>query len=145
MTVKHMGKHFETVLNLQQEGQDWRLHGRCFRRAVAGKPPVAKWGQVHSKLLNTARAGRDIPPNIRANRMGTQDNQSNVPTGYCARFHKLKKCLHYRNPEKCNYSHNCFRCNQAHAVYNCKIGVQPFRPAGFHAQSTTGQKLPITK
>ena len=50
MTVRHMGKHFEIVLDLQQKGQDWRLYDRCFRRAVDPILPAAVSRQVHNEL-----------------------------------------------------------------------------------------------
>ena len=110
-------KYVSIIRDLADRGHNWQFYDENFRFLRQSHVASMPWGSIHSELWlrshvsnNRASVGARAPTSQRA--------RSDIPFGYCYRFHRGIYCS--RN---CNFKHSCFKCQGEHRVKDCN-----FRP-----------------
>ena len=92
--VPRLAKHYELIMSLSSNSQDWRSYDAGFRKEIANGN--VQWGQIHLELLNEAKSkiSTFVPTQ-------SSKNQGNPPPNSCFQFQAKGFC--YRT--NCPFSH----------------------------------------
>ena len=92
--VPRLAKHYELIMSLSSNSQDWRSYDAGFRKEIANGN--VQWGQIHLELLNEAKSkiSTFVPTQ-------SLKNQGNPPPNSCFQFQAKGFC--YRT--NCPFSH----------------------------------------
>ena len=144
-----LGKHFETVLEIQRANGDWRNYDADFRRSVSQGSD--SWGtpNVESKLRCLSTKSDFSRPLFTPKKSGPTPNltppssvgeltREHLIYPYCFKFHMGEVC----GNSNCTYVHMCPNCanGQTHPVKKCPKKLHwPFRPVPRDRSNSSAQ------
>ena len=120
-------KYGEIVQDLASRGQDWHYYDEDFRYLRQNQPSAFPWGVIHWELWMRSQQYLNKQQSLPGNSFRSRPSESsNVPTGYCFKFHKGGNCA------GCSFKHSCPKCDGAHRMSICT-----FRPHSKQLPRTT--------
>ena len=120
-------KYGEIVQDLASRGHDWHYYDENFRYLRQNQPSAFPWGVIHWELWMRSQQSLNKKQSLPGNSFRSRPSESsNVPTGYCFKFHKGGNCA------GCSFKHSCPKCDGAHRMSICT-----FRPHSKQLPRTT--------
>lgn len=120
-------KYGEIVQDLASRGHDWHYYDENFRYLRQNQPSAFPWGVIHWELWMRSQQSLNKKQSLPGNSFRSRPSEtSNVPTGYCFKFHKGGHCA------GCSFKHSCPKCDGAHRMSICT-----FRPHSKQLPRTT--------
>ena len=120
-------KYGEIVQDLASRGHDWHYYDENFRYLRQNQPSAFPWGVIHWELWMRSQQSLNKKQSLPGNSSKSRPSESsNVPTGYCFKFHKGGHCA------GSSFKHSCPKCDGAHRMSICT-----FRPHSKQLPRTT--------
>ncbi|CAH1270899.1 Hypp4501 [Branchiostoma lanceolatum] len=105
------------IRSLAAKGADWQTYDvlfRQYRQAFPAAPWDVPQTHLYVNALTDSKPASSSPLPYR--RAQTQSSPTQVPKGYCFRYHDANNdCTH----ANCKYKHMCYKCNKAHKASLC--------------------------